>query len=170
MGVDMLLNDKEIIRLCEDGLVTPFEPGFVNPASIDLRWSGKIKYSVSRIDELHADWVENVDCDFIYLHPFIVYMLDTIETVTMPDYIGAFLTLKSSMGRKGAVLSHAGFFDPGFTGTATFQLHIPGDYNILINKGQPIVQLVFMRLIDVPEKSYNLTGRYNGQSSPQEAK
>jgi len=166
----MILNDREIIQLCEKShLVDPFDPETINPASIDLRWSGRIKYSVARIDELHADWV-TADTDKVHLRPFITYMLDTIETVTIPNYVGAILTLKSSMGRKGAVLSHVGWFDPGFTGTATFQLHIPSDYDILIKKGQPIVQLIFMKLADVPQNSYSVTGRYNGQSIPQEAK
>ena len=33
----MILCDTEIRALCEQGLVTPYDPALVNPASLDVR-------------------------------------------------------------------------------------------------------------------------------------
>ena len=38
----MILPDHEICRLCAAGMVTPFDPSLVNPASLDLRLGGQL--------------------------------------------------------------------------------------------------------------------------------
>lgn len=159
----MVLNDSLIHRYCIEGMVKPYEPKMVNPASLDLRWSGKYRLATP------AGWGGVTEVDELKLQPGDFVLVDTLEYVTMPLNLCGNLMLKSSRGREGLEHLHAGFFDPGFSGTATLELINVAPWPVVIKKGQPIVQLVFMECYP-PAVGYDKTGRYNGQAEPQPAK
>lgn len=183
----MVLNDVLIREYCEAGMVSPFEPKMVNPASLDLRWSGWsreprpewyskefVQNQIIRLNRTWEDvknglWGEPTKTDYIVLRPGCFVLVDTMEYVKMPLKLCGNLMLKSSLGRMGLEHLHAGFFDPGFMGTATLELVNVAPWPVLLKAGQPIVQLVFMECYP-PVIGYDKTGRYNGQSNPQPAK
>ena len=96
----------------------------------------------------------------------MLYLLDTVETVSMPNWACGLLSLKSSIGRMGLEHLHAGWFDPGFHGTATLEIKNMAPWTISLKRGQPIVQLALLSMSQEPRLSYRDTGRYNGQVGP----
>lgn len=159
-----VLNDEQITEWALAGGVKPFDPSLVNPASIDLRWSGKSRCAY------HWGWSETENQNELLVIPGLLYLLDTIEYVDIPTYACGILSLKSSMGRMGLEHLHAGWFDPGFHGTATLEIKNMAPWTISLKRGQPIVQLALMSMSQEPRLSYKLTGRYNGQEGPTTAK
>ena len=162
----MVMIDTQIHKWANDGGVTPYNPAMVNPASIDFTLSGRVRYPVNS-PEL---WGEVVMFDELVLQRGDFVLLDTLEYIRMPNDHGGNLMLKSSMGRKGAEHLHAGWFDPSFEGTATLEIVHLHPYPITLKKGQPIVQLVLEQTNGIPARGYDVTGRYNGQNSPQVAR
>ena len=160
----MIIPDSELINWATHGGVQPCDVDLVNPASIDLRWSGRIRIANS------GGWDEMITVDKVKLTSGGFYLLDTLEFITVPLNWAGMLTLKSSLGRMGLEHSHAGFFDPGFRGTATLEIHVLSPWPIELVKNQPLVQLVMLELKARPSKSYFETGHYNGQSEPTPAK
>lgn len=176
----MVLNDKWIKE--HSWMFNPYDESMVNPASIDLRWSGRVRNSlgswrdpsVKTWEKSNELWSEVRELDTYAIFPFDLVLLDTLETVQIPPDICGIIMLKSSIGRFGLEHLHAGFFDPGFgyqnPSTATLEIFNSSPRNIAIRKGQPIIQMVFMTINEAPEKDYRQTGKYNGQLVPQEAK
>ncbi len=159
-----VIPDFELIQWALSGGVTPFDIACINPASIDLRWSGR--YRIATPD----GWSKVHDPGQLTVAKGFFYLLDTLETVTVPLDWSGMLALKSSLGRQGLEHLHAGFFDPGFRGTATLEVHSLAPWPIDLVAGQPIVQLVFTQMKARPEKSYRITGKYNDQSEPEPAR
>ncbi len=159
------LPDFMIDKWAESGGVSPFDPALINPASIDLRWSGQWRVA------WRQGWSETIkDLKPLTIAQHEFYLLDTLETVTIPTTLCGLLMLKSSLGRQGLEHCHAGFFDPGFSGTATLEVTNLAPWPLVIEKGQPIVQLVLFKMADVPKRDYRVTGRYGGQAGPTEAR
>lgn len=184
----MYLADFMLAELCEkQGLVWPYDPARVNPASIDLT--------------LGTDFVNISDKEITYYNDFDVYdgiaqpgdrfeatalkllpgvalLASTAERVKIPDKpfwrpvvpfgpaeelqacIGE-LRLKSSAARNGLDHALAGWIDPGFDGTLTLELHSHRPIELLA--GKAYVQLVVAAMLAAPSKSYQQTGRYVGE-------
>ena len=159
-----VLSDDQIVDWAVKGGVTPFEPSLVNPASIDLRWSGKSRCAY------RWGWSDVENQDELAVMPGLLYLLDTMETVAMPTNACGVLSLKSSMGRMGLEHLHAGWFDPGFHGTATLEIKNMAPWTIVLKRSQPIVQLALLSMSQEPRLSYKATGRYNGQEGPTPAR
>jgi len=162
----MVMNDRMIHEWAKQGGATPFDPAMVNPASIDLRYSGRWRWATNTLER----WTAVMDSDELVIEQGQLFLLDTIEYVTMPIDYGGMLMLKSSMGRMGLEHLHAGWFDPSFQGTATLEVTNLHPYPVTLKRGQPIVQLVLMKMAQRPSRGYDATGRYNGQNSPQVAR
>lgn len=147
-------NDRIIRDECRLGLVEPFAPELINPASIDLRLGNEFINLKTR-DKFKADKVI-VTADAPLL-------ATTLERVRIPNYVAAQLSLKSTMARNGLDHSLAGWIDPGFIGEVTLELstHLSGVY---LEAGIRIVQLTFFTMAEEPEKSY--CGRYQYQAGP----
>ncbi len=159
----MILPDYAIRDWAEHGGLSPFDPSCINPASVDLRWSGRIRVA-------HREgWSGVEERDEWILRPGSLYLLDTLEVVTMPNDLAGVLALKSSMGRQGLEHLHAGFADPGFTGTLTLEMEVRAPWPILLARGQRIMQLILERMEGAPERPYSVTGRYCRQNEPQPA-
>jgi deoxycytidine triphosphate deaminase len=162
----MVANDVFIKKWANTYGIDPYTPENVNPASIDLCWSGRYRQAIPT-PEL---WGDVQEAETLTIRQGELYLLDTAEYVVMPANYGGILMLKSSIGRKGLEHLHAGWFDPAFEGTATLEMAGMHPYPITIAKGQRIVQLVLIKMEALPSVNYGLTGRYNGQNTPQVAK
>lgn len=173
------LNDGWINR--NDWIADPFDKEYVNPASLDLRFSGRFRrpqklspdYVVETWDKKNLDMLFHAydETDILWIYPGEFLLVDTIEKVQIPIDISGMVLLKSTIARFGLEHLHAGFFDPGFgyenPSTATLELLNVSPWILAIRKGQPIVQIAFTKMFEQPEKDYRFTGRYNGQTIPQ---
>lgn len=167
-------NDEYLQAWASKGGVTPYSQECINPASIDLRWSGRYRvwlgepYHLLVTNQYMTGWSDVRNADFLTVYPETLYLLDSLEYIRMPEDASGFLALKSSTGRRGIEHLHAGFFDPGFHGTATLEILNVSSTPQILTSGERIVQMVIQQLVAKPSKSYRVTGRYNGQSDPQE--
>lgn len=153
----MIVPDFQLRELCVSGMVTPYEPDHINPASIDLTIGNEFvdmrtgQYFTA--DELRLSFGDAI-------------LATTIETVHIPNAYAAMLLLKSSRAREGLDHALAGWIDPNFFGQLTMELHAHRD--VTLHAGQRVVQMVVHRMAAEPEKPYQ--GRYQGQYGPTEAK
>jgi dCTP deaminase len=160
----MILCDTEIRALCEQGLVTPYDPELVNPASLDVRLGCDLMVEV-------AEWPTMIPVDIsghtehqpFYLQPHEFVLACTEETFFLPSHIAGQFSLKSSRARSGIEHLMAGYCDPGWQGSKlTLELqNARSMHPVPIWPGMRIGQLVFHRMSRMPTKDYSITGHYN---------
>jgi dCTP deaminase len=160
----MILCDWQIQARCDGGMVTPFDPELVNPASLDVRLGDRLMIEVEHTAELQILGISHhTQADPYYLAPGEFCLAETIETFNLPDQIAAQFMLKSSRARSGLEHLMAGYCDPGWHGSKlTLELHNSRRFHsIPIWPGMKIGQMVFHQMSETPFKSYAVTGRYN---------
>jgi dCTP deaminase len=177
----VLLSDHDLQAEIAAGRLAlePYEPGLVQPSSIDVRLDrmfrvfNNVKYthidpSIQQ-DDLTTE-VEAPDGDPFVLHPGEFVLGSTLEVVTLPDDLAARLEGKSSLGRLGLVThSTAGFIDPGFSGHVTLELSNLANLPITLWPGMKIGQICVFRLSSPADHPYGSTkygSRYQGQRGP----
>jgi dCTP deaminase len=104
------------------------------------------------------------------LHPNQFVLGSSVEILHFGPTLAGMLNGKSSLGRKGLqVHATAGWFDPGFVGTATLELSCVAPVPICLHPGMRIAQMVFFRT-SIPQVPYGLApdSHYQGQSGPTE--
>lgn len=154
----MILPDFEIHRLCRsEQLVTPYNPTLVNPASLDLRLG-------NQFIDLHTG--DEREAESITLRPGDAVLATTLEYVRIPVYCAGLLALKSSSARRGLDHALAGWIDPGFEGEITLELHAHRE--VTFNAGQPVIQIVLLRMLEAPREPYQ--GKYQKQRGPTPAR
>lgn len=160
--------DLEIRQLCRStGLVEPFNPDHLNPASIDVTLGDIIKV------ENDSGWFTDFDISKqeFFMPPGCFVLASTAEWVRVPGRMECVFLLKSSRGREGYDHALATYIDPGFHGNITLELSNLRRFKELpLRAGMRIGQLRFARLDGIPARSYAQTGRYMGDSGPVESK
>ena len=160
--------DHQIRQLCRDmGLVEPFDPELINPASIDVTLGPDIL-----VENDHGDFtpVSIQDNDF-YMPPGAFVLAATAEWVRVPNNLEAVFQLKSSRGREGYEHALAGYIDPGFHGRVTLELSNLRRFKELpLRAGMRIGQLRFAKIDAIPMRPYSVTGRYQGDEGVQISK
>ena len=176
-----LLSDIEILkRLVEteesgkcifvSPLVDPISQ--VGPCSLDVHLGPVLRDSVST-QETHLDLTSRegvpepklfkifprlslkID-EYFVLHPGKFILGGTMEYIRLPADVAARLEGRSSIGRLGiAVHTTAGFIDPGFAGTLTFELSNVGNLPVKLRPGLRLAQLCFMPVSNV-KVPYNI--------------
>lgn len=159
------LVDFQIRNLSRDaGLVEPFDPEMVNPASIDVTLGSQIfvEGRVCGPAKTRVRWIEHTIEDTFELFPGQFILAHTREYVRIPNYLESIFQLKSSRGREGLNHMLAGYIDPGFCGQITLELqNINQRHSIFLTEGMRIGQLRFQTLDDIPLRTYAVTGRYH---------
>ena len=97
-----ILADFQIRALCESGMVTPFDPELLNPASLDLRLGSNILIESSEGPDLVPCCIAN----YTPANPYRVvpgqFLLAEAEPIfNLPSCIAAQFVLKSSRAREG---------------------------------------------------------------------
>ena len=161
----MILSDYQIHSLCESGLVSPFDPDLINPASLDVRIGNTI------IIETPYSWErfnisDRSSSNPVYLEPNEFMLVATLETFNIPNHISGEFKLKSSRAREGYDNALAVWLDPGWSGSVlTMELKNNCRYHRLpIYPGLRIGQIIF-HTCNPPLTSYKVTGRYNHDST-----
>lgn len=156
------LVDYEIEELCLQGMIVPFDPKLVNPASLDIR----VGYSAFVEDEdgelIQIDLSKYSEESPYWLEPKAFMLIGSLEKFYFPCNVeGAFL-LKSSRAREGLNHILAGYLDPGwYDSYLTMEVVNERRRKALpIYPGLRIGQIRFNR-VKFPRRSYKQTGRYN---------
>jgi dCTP deaminase len=114
-AIASVLSDATILELVETGRirVDPWDPGLVQPASLDLRLGDSFRvfhnHRASAIDlreppsGLTEEVVIGADESFV-IHPGEFCLGRTLEWVELPDDIVARIEGKSSVGRLGLIV------------------------------------------------------------------
>jgi dCTP deaminase len=164
----MILSDGAMKEYLESGKlrVDPLTSEQIQPASIDLRLGNHfLKVDENQIDSIRLDeelpYQELVQSEIV-IPPHSFLLATTMETVSLPDDLTAFVEGRSSIGRIGLFIQNAGWVDPGFDGTITLELFNANRLPIRLQAGRRICQLVFARLDRAAEKPYN--GKYQHQN------
>ena len=152
---------RELARTA--GLVEPFNPDQINPASYDVTLGTTIlKEGVGA----EPRWIPVDITGGVYvMQPGEFILAATEEMVRIPNSLECVFNLKSSRGREGFEHLLAGYIDPGFHGKITLELcNVNRHHRLALEPGMRIGQLRFSRLDAVPHRSYAVTGRYHGDS------
>jgi dCTP deaminase len=166
----MELADHQIDELCRGGMVTPYDPALLNPASLDLRLGDTLLIEKSSSPELVPYPLGHHSEEFPYfLVPGQWVLAETVELFTIPDWLSVQFILKSSRAREGFDHALAGFGDPGWHGSRlTMELKNNRQLHpIPLWPGMRIGQMKFSRMSSEPRRSYRETGRYNGDTTVQ---
>lgn len=95
------------------------------------------------------------------LSPFTPFSLaSTMEHFDIPNDVIAFVHDKSTWARRGLSLFNT-VIEPGWRGYLTLELVYNGTQALWIQAGDPIAQIVFMRLEEPTDAPY--TGKYQNQ-------
>lgn len=173
----MILVDRDIHKLIEDGCIRNADPNLVRPASLDLRLSNEFLVE----DEPSGFGIVSLTRGgpsfrvlrtTILLRPGQFCLASTAEIFHLPDDVVAFVKMRSSAARLGLDHALAGFCDPGWNGSRlTFELKNNLEHhNIQLSEGDSIAQMIFVRLNRRPMRSYGAIGRYNGDLTTQPMK
>jgi dCTP deaminase len=158
------LVDWQIVdAVAMQGLVDPFDPALINPASLDVRLGPNILIEGGNDTPDGSRWVNRslVNCPY-RMEPGEFILGATQEFVRVPNTMEAIFQLKSSRGREGFDHALAGYIDPGFHGRITLELrNMNQRHSLTLVNGMLIGQLRFMRLDEEPDRPYSITGRYN---------
>jgi dCTP deaminase len=160
----MLLADWEIVVAIAAGrlVVTPLIDAVkqIGSSSIDLRLGTEFRV-IRRLMRSHFDVRQSRDeierevreyTEVVHLSaqsPFILHpgefaLATTLEYIKIPDDLAGRLEGRSTWGRVGLQIhSTAGFVDPGFEGTLTFELHNMGKLPLPLYAGVRISQISF---------------------------
>lgn len=163
-----VLADFQIRALCESGMVTPFEPALLNPASLDLRLGSNILIESAEGPGLVPYSLAHHTADDPYhMVPGQFVLAETQETFNLPNCIAAQFVLKSSRAREGLQHLLAGWCDPGWNGSRlTLELkNVRQLHPVGIWPGLKIGQMKFLRMDSTPLSSYATVGRYNGDTT-----
>lgn len=184
----MIPPDYRLHELAAAGLVIPYIPEHVNPASIDLalsdefvdRRTGK-RFTANEVtlrpptvldaiavwlSESRWSWVRRYADHWLREQPKTAVLASTVEYITMPLDCSGTLCLKSTAARLGTGLALANWIEAGFCGTLTLEFF--ASCEVTLTAGQRIVQMILYRMEGRPDEPYQ--GRYQGQVGPTEAR
>jgi len=102
----------------------------------------------------------------IVLHPDEFVLGSTLEYISLPKDIMAYVIGKSSLGRVGLVIATATHVAPGFRGTITLELSNLGSVPLVLYPTMPIAQLVFHKLCSPVKKGYSAKNNYAYTTGP----
>ncbi|PIR43344.1 dCTP deaminase [candidate division WWE3 bacterium CG10_big_fil_rev_8_21_14_0_10_32_10] len=178
----MILSDTDILKSVESKhlVITPFIKENVQPSSYDITLSNKIrvfknihKAFIDVREKNGEDLTELVECDEksgIIVHPGEFILGASVEYFEFPNDLVGCLEGRSSLGRLGLIVhSTAGYFDPGFKGTATLEITNLSRIPLKIYPTMRVGQFVFYKMTSPaanPYGSKNLQSKYQGQVDP----
>lgn len=163
----MILSDRTIMSLIKNGAlsISPLEEHQIQPASVDIRLGNTfciVEDSSSGIVTLKNEIVyKEIQADRYLLLPGQFVLATTMEYISLPDNLTAFVEGRSSLGRMGLFIQNAGWVDPGFSGEITLELFNANRCAIELTAGRRIGQLVFAQMDKAALRPYG--GKYQGQ-------
>ncbi len=160
--------DHQIRRMSrEAGLIEPFDPELVNPASYDVTLGPTLL-----VENDHGNFTKiDITEQTFWMPPGAFVLACTQQFVRIPSNLESVFLLKSSRGREGYGHQLATYIDPGFNGRVTLELHNSRRFKELpLSLGMKIGQLRFARVDSIPMRTYAATGRYQNAQDVEESK
>lgn len=181
----MVLSDKTIKQLIGQKKlqIFPYEESLLQPSSYNVRLGNSfrvfknisqpfldIKEPIEKLMEL-----QTVDRDKpLIVHPGLFVLSETTEYFEFPNNLIGRLEGRSSLGRLGIQIhAEAGYFEPGFKGTASLNISNLSNVPVALYPGMEIAQMVFEELSTIAETPYGskkLQSKYQGQRGATESK
>lgn len=122
----------------------------------------KIMDDDDNADQLSTLYFRPFGEEFV-IHPGRFVLGITLEWLSLPSSIGAYVTGKSSLGRRGLVIETAAGIHPGFSGCLALEIANVGEVPLVINPGMKIAQLFPQAADGAPQASES---SFNGQRKP----
>lgn len=180
----MILSDRDIKKAIKKGRLA-FEPKLkpdqIGPASIDLKLSPIFKVFNTEKESL-LDIKKGLPKNFtktyklkkgerFILHPNSFILASTLEYMKIPDDLVIRLEGKSSLARMGIMVHTAGFFDPGFEGTATLEISNQSNLAVALYPNMYICQIAVHQMSSPADVPYDKRRKslYSKQKEPTEA-
>ena len=163
----MILSDKTILQMLKERslVIEPIEERQIQPASVDIRLGNTfsvVEDSATGIITLDREIrYKTIRTDKYLLLPGQFVLATTMEYISLPNDLTAFVEGRSSLGRMGLFVQNAGWVDPGFQGEITLELYNANRCAIELTAGRRVGQLVFARMDASAMRPYN--GKYQGQ-------
>ena len=90
----MILPDWQITARCNGGMVSPFDPALVNPASLDVRLGDTLLIE-SAVDDVMVPYplAGHTEQNPYLLRPGQFVLAHTVETFNLPDDIAGYAQL-----------------------------------------------------------------------------
>jgi dCTP deaminase len=158
-----------IIKRQEEIIEGGIRPEYINPASVDICIGMRFispdisdqSFTLSGLDENYPKPIR----------PGQFILVETMETLIVPNNAAIELKLKSSRAREGWNHSLAFWFDPGWYGIGTMELkNITESKALPIWPGMRIAQIIIHNL-DTPVEQKDLyNGRYQNATTVEGAK
>ncbi|MBU0619382.1 dCTP deaminase [Patescibacteria group bacterium] len=168
-----VLTKSEILKRVKAGeiIIEPFEEKAIGPASIDLHLGNEFRIFKAIKDVYHvdkkADYREitklvTIDKFFLLMPGQTAHGI-TVEKISLPDDICAWIEGRSSLGRLGLMVHiTAGFVHPGTCGKQVLEFNNAGPVPLAIYPGISICQLIFLKTLG--KAKYR--GRFTNQETP----
>lgn len=166
-----ILSGDAIWKSVKNGriVIDPFDPKYLNPASIDLTLGDKVGVYVPK-DRVLDSKIENpydvrTGMRDMTLTPGNLYLMHTAERVGSQSLVPE-LDGKSSIGRLGVCVHlTAGLGDPGFFGQYTLEVTVVRP--VVLYAGMRIAQMRFhtMEFYDPQAKTRQYAGNYVGPTA-----
>jgi dCTP deaminase len=163
----MILSYKTIIRMLREKtlLIDPIKEEQIQPASVDIRLGDTfsiVEGSPNGIITLQNEIrYKTIKADKYLLLPGQFVLATTLEYISLPNNLTAFVEGRSSLGRMGLFIQNAGWVDPGFEGEITLELFNANRCAIELQSGRRVGQLVFAKMDDTALNPYH--GKYQRQ-------
>lgn len=169
----MLLAKDAIIKELEKGtikVVPTLDASQIRQASIDLRLGKtfrvfkKAKKFIPITEETdYKDYTEEVERETFILYPQETVLGVTMEKITLPGDICAWIEGRSRFARLGLLIHiSAGLIQPGINNHQVLEITNLGPNALELHAGEKVCQLVFQRM----EGKSIYDGRFADQTTP----
>lgn len=174
----MILSDREILELIDDGMITPAERKLVGRSEgrtsygvssygYDVRLGNEFvryKATTEPLDPLcvRPDDYDRFLADEVHIEPGGFLLGVTVETISMPKNVTAMLCDKSSLARSGLSVQNS-VMEAGWIGMITLEIHNQLQRPVILRAGQGIGQLIFFRGEPCMVTYADRRGKYQGQ-------
>jgi dCTP deaminase len=172
----MILNDREISLLANEGMITPYAEGVPRPGVIsygvtsfgyDMRVADE--WMVREVTTVLDPKQDDIDSwltwrnDTQILTPGGFYLCRSVETFAIPEDVVGIVVGKSTYARCGLIVNCTPM-EPGWTGQLTIELHNASHHKIKVYANEGIAQAMFFRG-ERPAVTYaDKRGKYQGQT------
>lgn len=149
-----MLSDKQIRRLIDESELVVNDIGIIDdklsPSGLDLTVGSDYKRPATN-DVFDAN---NSASQEIVLEPGEFYLLHTVESLVLPDYIHGNTEELMSRALEGITVT-SGVVDPGYSGVLVLGVENRSEETKTLYPGDRIVQITFQKLDEPAEFTYN---------------
>jgi len=169
----MLLAKDAILKELEKGTIKidpQLDPTQIRQASVDLRLGNtfrvfkKAKKIIPILENTdYKDFTQEVVSDTFLLYPHDTILGVTMEKITLPGDIAAWIEGRSRFARLGLLIHiSAGLIQPGISNHQVLEITNLGPSMLELHAGEKVCQLVFQRL----EGKALYEGKFADQTTP----